>query len=364
MKFFLSIILLFVSSIVHAQTTFQLEGTIGKSPVYMSLSVYPPSGTDSETSIMGSYYYKKSLKDIFLGGRIENNEYLLSVEDELDKIAESFRLVKKGDSFTGTWTNKNGKTLSVNLKPISTIQGNYQYDNIDIMRFLKANNLYDYVRLSNIKLQRDTVDSIGDKSFVWFSEVHCQAPFFRLGNGFTDKQRQIVNPILDKIHLHNILDQLQCTTRWYYNNDGVGIDYNVSVNYIDDNLLGFQIFASYYCGGAHPDFGGVGYLLDLKSGASYSLSDVYDLTPATISKLLTDRYHFEKPIDEDDDPCDYTDLSVWEFYSWSVNKEGISFTPSFPRVYRSCEDSFLLPYSDLKPYIKKSFPYELNKIKE
>lgn len=364
MKFFLSIILLFVASIIYAQTTYQLEGTIGKSPVYMSLSIYPPSSTNSETRIMGTYYYKKSLKDIFIDGRIEDNDYILSVEDGLDEIAESFRLAKKVNSFKGTWTNKNGKTLSVNLKPISRAQGNNQYDNIDIMSDLKANNLYDYVRLSNIQLKRDTVVSIGDKSFVWFSEEHCQAPFFRLGNGFTNQQRQIVNPILDKVHLRNILDQLQCTSRWYYNNDGAGIDYNVSVDYIDDNLLGFQIFASYYCGGAHPDFGGMGYLLDLNNGASYSLSDVYDLTPAIISKLLTERYHFEKPIDEDDDPCDYTDLSVWEFYSWSVNNEGISFTPSFPRVYRSCEDSFFLPYSDLKPYRKKSFPYELSKIKE
>ena len=55
------------------------------------------------------------------------------------------------------------------------------------------------------------------------------------------------------------INQLSCSNYSAYN-DAEGIDYSTSISYWDSNLLGFSNFSSYFCGGAHPDFGSTGYL--------------------------------------------------------------------------------------------------------
>ena len=70
------------------------------------------------------------------------------------------------------------------------------------------------------------------------------------------------------------------------------------------------------------------------------------------------QHQFEKPKDQEEDPCDYTNVEYWNFPSWTYTKEGIVFTP-FYRAARSCEDSFLLPFKTLMPYKNKDFKYQL-----
>lgn len=127
---------------------------------------------------------------------------------------------------------------------------------------------------------------------------------------------------------------------------------------MDNNLIGFEVFSSWFCGGAHPDFGGVGYLLNLNTGKSYDLDDIYKIDSETIYNLINEREHFEKPA-SDDDYCDYTDLEYWDSPRWTISKEGFYFTPYFYRAARSCEEAFLVPFSKLRPYKKHSFPYNL-----
>ena len=41
------------------------------------------------------------------------------------------------------------------------------------------------------------------------------------------------------------------------------------------------------------------------------------------------QHQFEKPKDQEEDPCDYTNVEYWNFPSWTYTKEGIVFTPIF-----------------------------------
>lgn len=348
-----------MSITVLASKNYQLQGTIGTIPIYMNIDDYSDTEPNGEDNVLASYYYQSSLKEIILMGRLHNHIYKLSIGDGTDNILESFILTKQGNNFIGKWVNSSGKTLPVNLKPIEIEKINNPYASLDVVKMLKSNNTYDYVRSSFIKLKRDSVSQMNDKSIIWFSEAHCNSPFFRLGNGFNKAQLDAVNPVLDEIHIQKILDQLSCSSRWgYAYNEGDRIDYTITLGYLSDDLIGFDIFASWDCGGAHPDFGGTGYLLDLKNGSQYDLKEVYNLDATTIYSLVNSEQHFQKPVDADD-YCDFTNLEFWEYTEWSISEKGVSFTPYFYRAARACQEPFLVPFEKLRPYLKSSFPYKL-----
>lgn len=357
MRILLFSVFFIFSTFLFSQKEYNLQGHIGSFPIFMSISDYSKDNPEDENNLMGRYFYQSSLKDIVLRGFVKGDTFTLRVEDDVSETAETFLLIQKGDEFVGEWKNKKGKVLKVSLEPINISSLNNKYDNLGIVQKLKIENKYDYARSAFIILNRDTVTTKNEKSFIWFSEKHCDASFFRLGNGFSKKQLLVLNPILDEIHFENILSQLSCASDWSYSK-GDGIEYSVGIDYLDSNLIGFEVFSSWYCGGAHPDFGGIGYLLDLNSGKSYDLNDVYDLSPEIIYNLIDRKEHFQKPTNEDD-YCDYTDMEVWQYSRWIITKEGVKFTPYFYRAARACEEPFLISFEDLKPYKKATFPYEL-----
>ena len=134
------------------------------------------------------------------------------------------------------------------------------------------------------------------------------------------------------------------------------------------------------CGGAHPDFGSSGYLIDLNNGKQYGIDDILAFDKSVtgdkennfdafskyrstyfapkLLAVLNSQEHFEKP-KNDDDHCDYTNEEYWDFPSWNYTEKGIEFTPIFYRAARSCEESFLVPFEKLKKYKNPKFPYSL-----
>ena len=244
------------------------------------------------------------------------------------------------------------------------------------MRELRKTDAFNFARTSFIKLRRDSTTNMKSKMFVWFSETHCNMSLFRLGNGFSKQTLEIINPKLDSIHFIEIINQLTCSS-YENSSSGSNISYTTDISHLNENLLGFSILSYYDCGGAHPDGGSQGYLLDLHSGKRYSLDEILAfhssvtveneknfnqfstyrekyLAPQLL-KLETSAHHFTKPKTEDD--CDYTDPDVWQFPSWSYTEKGIEFTPIFARVMRACEEPFLVPFSALKPFKNPKFPY-------
>jgi hypothetical protein len=226
-----------------------------------------------------------------------------------------------------------------------------------------------------MEFKQDSVSKFHGKELIWYSEKHCYSPFFRLGNYFSEKSKSVINPILNTIQIQNSLAQLGCSSRFEYNT-GDGIEYTVKINYLNENLLGFNIFSSWFCGGAHPDFGGQGYLLDLNNGKEYEIDDIlaFDKTVTNEKQGGFDAYsayrqnffapkifelinNYTQLTNDAERDCDYTDLEIWNFPSWNITEEGIEFTPSFYRAARACEDSFLVPFESLKQFKNPKFLY-------
>jgi hypothetical protein len=199
-----------------------------------------------------------------------------------------------------------------------------------------------------------------------------------LGDGFPEEVKNIINPVLNKFQCDNVLNQLGCSSGFEYSK-GKNIEYKIDINFINDNLLGFNTFSSWYCGGTHPDFGGQGTLLDLKSGEEYTIDDILAFDKSVtvenssnftkfssyralffapkLYQIINKTEFFQKPDSDEGDVCDYTSLEIWNFPSWNFTEDGIEFTPIFDRAMRSCEASFLVKFEDLKKYKKDSFPY-------
>ncbi len=365
----LCLILLSVCTGGAQEASYYLQGTVGSYPIAMRISCFEDSSC-SDTR----YYYKKVLKDIVLEGRRNGKHFILHTSEyNKEAVSETFDLRQQQDEvFTGTWTSGN-KKLPVKLAAIKISAIHHPYQPVKEISKEAATDAYEYLRSSLLTFVRDSVTKHKNKELVWFHEKKSSFSFFRLGNGFSALQLQKINPLLEAIQLENAMSQLSCSSPW-----GGSIDFTVDVSYLDNNLLAFHIFASWSCGGAHPDFGGTGYLLELNTGRRFDIDDIlaFDASVTTearsgfdkysqyrsdffapkIMALMSKAHGFEAPKSEDD--CDYTDVDIWDFPSWRFTPEGIAFTPIFARVMRACENEFLLPFDQLQAYKNPAFPYK------
>nr|MBU3858182.1 hypothetical protein [Flavobacterium sp. MC2016-06] len=352
------------------QETYYLEGTLGKSKIFMRVVVY---NSDNETSLDIVYFYQNSLKDIKLDGKLKDNNFTFYFKPN-DKVLEKFYLKKSvNNNFEGSWYDAADKQLPVNLKPVNF--ANYK-SNLKI-RF--EDDKLNFIKAKFLEFKKVKTTTYNNKEFVWYSEKHCSSIFLRLGSNFSEKNKALINPVLEEIHIQNTLTQLNCSSSFEYSN-GEGIQGETTITFLNSNLLGFQIAAFYDCGGAHPDGGTSGYLIDLNNGKDYELDEVIafdksvttekeggfdkyskyrnDFLAPKLLSVLNLEHHFTKPADEDN--CDYTNVEYWDFPSWNYTEKGIEFTPYFPRVYRSCEEAFLVPFERLKKYKNPKFPYDFN----
>ncbi|MEG1230100.1 MAG: hypothetical protein RSD71_15520 [Flavobacterium sp.] len=371
MKKIVFILCLLYSTIIFCQDTYYLEGSIAKSKIFMKIEVYKDG---KETSLNAVYFYQNSLKDIPLEAVLKNDTYTFFFKPN-NVITEKFYLKKSTNNrFEGSWYNTAGKQFPVQLQPIDFSNYKFKLD-----RYY-ADEKLNLVKCKFLEFKKQKTTIYNNKEFIWYSEKHCDSDFFRLGSNFSEKNKAVINPILENIHIQTTLAQLNCSSSFEYS-EGKGIEGRTTINFLNTNLLGFEMFSSYYCGGAHPDFGGSGYLIDLNNGKDYEIDDIiaFDKSVTTeeqsnfdnyskyrstyfapkLLAVLNSEFHFEKPKNDDDDPCDYTNEEYWDFPSWSYTEKGIEFTPIFYRAARSCEESFLIPFEKLKKYKNPKFPYSL-----
>lgn len=357
----------------QSQDDTYLEGTIGKSKIYMRIHIFGTAA--EEPNVNGVYFYQNSLKDIHLEGTQKSNEFTLLFKNQ-DTIHEKFIITKIGKAnFEGTWSNAQGKSFPVKLSPIdfsnykSTLPKDYYEDEeLNLIKF----------KFLEFKKQKTTVYK--NKEIVWYTEKHCDAPFFRLGDTFSEKSKNAVNPVLENIQIQNAISQLNCSSDWYYNMGG-NIEYDTELTFLNSNLLGFKTSSSWDCGGAYPDFGTDGYLLDLNTGKNYEIDGIiaFDKSVTTEKEGGFDKYsdyinkyfapklfalvnteqHFKKPKDTNEDPCDMTELDLWKYILWIYTEKGIIFTPSFEHYRKGhCQEDFLVPFEKLRKYKNPKFPYQ------
>ena len=380
---------LFVTIHSKASVIYNLEGTLGKSKIYMRFEDYTDDYPEEEPRILDvRYFYSSSLKDIVLDGTRIGSVYTFYFDLDGATYKEKFTLTKdsKGN-FNGTWQGSNGKKLTVALHPLIVNSLANPYQHLPVIQEYKLNNAFEYVRSSKLKFKTDSVSLLNGKSFRWISETHCTLYGFTLDSTFNQQSRDKVNPKLEAIIVTNAMNQLSCTSYSDYNT-GNGIEQSITINYLDNNLLSFTIFESWFCGGAHPDFGKSSYLFDLNSGKEYEFEElisfdassvVYNKNQDNFTEYTRYRSTFFAPklielllnqgliysnFEGEDDSCMelYNDPESWDFANWEYTEKGIMFTPSVYRAARVCEtESFILPFSVLNKWKVSSFPYSFLK---
>ncbi|MBZ4036081.1 hypothetical protein K6T82_15015 [Flavobacterium sp. 17A] len=368
-KFLIILFLLYSTFAFCQDQTYYLEGTLGKSKIFMKIQIFK---YDDRTNVNTVYFYQNSLKDIQLEGKLNSNNFTLYFKPN-DVVTEKFYLKKSANNnFDGFWYDAKEKQLPVHLTPINF--ANYKSN----LKLQSQEDKLNFVKFKFLEFKKTKTTTYNNKEFVWYAEKHCDSEFFRLGGNFSEKNKNAVNPVLDEIHIQKTLIQLNCSSRFQYS-EGKGIETTATINFLNNNLLGFETTDSWDCGGAHPDFGSSGFLVDLNNGKEYEIDDILafdksvtgdkkdnftafskyrnDFFAPKLLELITSIEHFKKPATDDD--CDYTNVEYWDFVSWSFTEKGITFTPYFPRYNRACEEPFLVPFEKLTKYKNPKFLYNL-----
>jgi hypothetical protein len=258
---------------VSAQTKYVLEGTLGKVPIYMTFWDYPDDKQDRIDE--ATYFYQSALKDIVLEARFENGEYVFWFQQE------QFKLQKNTDGkFSGTWSNKKGKPLPVSLRPVAV-----QTDD--------SVNAFDKIKEELIRFRKDSTTVFNGKKIDWYSETHSITPMIRLADGYPKDLLDRVNAVLEKMHRGLAMEQLGCTSPFSYSN-GKNIEFDIDLGYLDNNLLAFDLFSYYDCGGAHPSGGSEGVLIDLHNGKSYQIDDVLAFDTSAVRQETQNFDQFSK----------------------------------------------------------------------
>lgn len=387
--FFLLLLTTFSS---FASVQYTLLGTIGKAKICMKFEDYTMDYPKDEPRITDMrYFYHSSLKDIVLEGHRNKNTFVFYFGKDDTGFKEKFTLVKSNNTFSGTWENGKGKKIPVKLFPITIQENTNPYDHIPFIKEYRKTDLYEYIRSGFLQFQEDSISSLSGKNLRWVHEKHGDTYGFYLSTDFDPAVQKRINPQLEEILVRNAINQLSCSSSFDYSSGG-NIEYTITPDFLDKNLLSFTIWSSYYCGGAHPDFGKTGYLFDLNTGKDYSLEDilVFDASVAKyeenadseqFSKFTTYRetYFAPKIIEllldakqiypaeaenEDEISCNdlYLEPDSWTFADWEFTAKGIVFYASVFRAARACEtEGFLISFDKLQPFKSKEFPYSFPK---
>ncbi|MCD8528927.1 MAG: hypothetical protein LRY27_02935 [Chitinophagales bacterium] len=207
------------------------SGYIGKYPIIMDIT----PNYDGNNS-WAYYFYQSTLKNIMLDGESKGNKIILYARySDKEEAKELFALTDDGNTLKGTWQN-NGKTLDVTLTK----------EDIDISEYI----------IKKLTFERDSISKHGDKELVWIIEKYSQIKLFRLGNGFTEKQRNFLNPILDTMQQFYALDELLYCAR---------SDIDIEISLVNNDFVSYLVHYYEYCYGAHPNYGAYGNTFDLKN---------------------------------------------------------------------------------------------------
>jgi len=337
----------------------QAHGKLGNLDIHILLSDY------GDTCNM-RYYYDSQLMDIEMGEcDVSENRYKIDLDHQEGKEEEHFILTKIGDKLTGSWHQNSKDSLQVSLKI--------------------APHCYTKYRENHLAFKQSKIEkSIDKKQIIWMEETHSDVEYPRVKSD-TNKYQKL-NQRLEEEQKMLAINYLTCASPYTY---GSGMENSSStVEFLSDNFISIKSFQSYYCGGAHPDFGSHGNLIALKSGKRYEIDEIlaFDVTPPKytwgdsdeafsahakyrnehfapmIKKLVFQSQGWDLNEKFDADDCDYADEEVWDFPSWHATKEGLAITPIFARAMRCCEEPFVIPYNLLEKYKNPNFPYRLENI--
>ncbi|HRP89502.1 MAG TPA: hypothetical protein PKX92_05640 [Edaphocola sp.] len=346
------------------------KGTIGVYPILMTI------GFSDDQPVNSNYCYTKYAKDIKITHYFSKNKIILKVNEESLHNYETFELTfKDKNTLEGIWKTPK-KTLPVKLVEISEKDIASIMQNQNLQTYLQKTehslSAYELEKLNSIHFKKEYTKKYKGKEIIWLFDPKSELRFFRLGQGFSDKEKAAMNPVLEQIHLDEAMAILSAdiyTSNSYYNVE------DVQITFLSEKLLGFKINRA-WDGGAYPDFSTIGYLYQLESGYAYDLDDVFNFGDrhtkenekkfdewsdyriqqmAPIVYGLVQYYH-DKEIEEDEQCVDVYDYNMeWAFADWYFTENGVVFIPSLPHVVAICRVPFEIPYDALQDYFTSGF---------
>lgn len=340
------------------------EGTLGKSAIVAELE-QAPDGTD------GRYFYRRHRLDIPLEKQANASGASVLVEnsdwrsDESERPRWTLRQAADG-SYAGQWRDAKGKTLPIALKPLAA--ASLPADPDPVLDALRRTQPYEYLRLAGLKLVDDGSEQRGAYRLQWRREPSSGIRLFEVVDGYPPATRQRINQVLHARLWSEVQAHYECLSG---GGDGE-YDQTVTVHRLDPKILSASVFTSYYCGGAHPDFGDSPINLDPRSGRELRLDEVISTgTPAPADEhgsawldyrsqvwapwlvaQLERLYPEQMQGQEGEDGCDYADEQIWSFPSWYATDAGLYLGASFYRAARACDDPewSVLPWSVLRKH--------------
>ncbi|MFJ2714903.1 hypothetical protein ACIOZM_29245 [Pseudomonas sp. NPDC087346] len=353
-------------------------GTLGKMPIVVELN------TTQQDEVTGRYFYEKYHRDLPLSGALQNSTLTLTEGNNRygdDKPLSTLKLEETGNGWQGEWQSPKGKKLPVKLTeaklPAPTSA------TLPFIAALPNGEPYEYLRLLGLKLKPAKKENFMGYDLQWWTEPETKISLFSVESGLSKDDQQRVNQQLLGRLWNEVISYHGCQLQ---GGENVEFMQQAEPKMISPAVVSLNISTSYYCGGAHPDFGDSPLNIDVKTGHPLSLEDVFWVGKGTpilhaerdspgdkpLSEAESDaRYQYEskelvpwvikqftalyptemkKPTGDDD--CNFQDESIWGTSPWYFTEKGLYLGAYFARVQRSCDspDWSILPYSVVKQH--------------
>ncbi|MDZ3829423.1 hypothetical protein [Pseudomonas monsensis] len=353
-------------------------GTLGKMPIVLELN------TTQQDEVTGRYFYEKYHRDLELSGSLQDSTLNLVEGNNRygdDKPLPTLKLEETANGWQGEWQSPQGKKLPVKLAeaklPAPTSA------TLPFVAALPNDEPYEYLRLQGLKLKPAKKENFMGYDLQWWTEPETKISLFSVESGLSKDDQQRVNQQLLGRLWNEVISYHSCQLR---GGENVEFMQQAEPKMISPAVVSLNISTSYYCGGAHPDFGDSPLNIDVKTGHPLSLEDVLwvgegkpllhaerdSLGDKPLSEAESDaRYRYvskelvpwviqqftalyptemKKPAQDDD--CDFTDESIWGTTPWYFTDKGLYLGAYFARVQRSCDrpDWSILRYSVVKQH--------------
>ncbi|MDR0781423.1 MAG: hypothetical protein LBF16_12150 [Pseudomonadales bacterium] len=346
-------------------------GTLGKQPIVVQWQ------ESASGEIEGRYFYEKYHRDIKLSGEareaglhlVEGKNNSWDTEEglpqlDLERVAE--------DQWVGTWQKLDGKPIVLTLRAAEVPAPAAAVD--PWLKKLYADNLYEYLRLSGLTLEKGEQTAAVGYTLQWWLEPDSGISVFEILDGYPDAQRKAINELLRGRLWQGVSDFHDCVSA---GSEG-SFEQGITPNRLSPNVISISGYMDYYCGGAYPDWGDNPINLNARTAQALTLEDILwvgegdpvryvsdlpfwarDYTAGDfdayasyretyLAPWLIEQLKALYPESTDENDCggyDSEAASYWRFPTWSLNAEGIVFTPSYPHVMAVCNIPVTLPYA-------------------
>lgn len=224
-----------------------LTGTLGKTPIVVELNTQNPD------EVTGRYFYEKYHRDLALSGSLQDTTLTLVEGNNRygdDKPLPTLKLEETATGWQGEWQSPKGKKLSVQLSearlPAPTTS------TLPFIAALPNGEPYEYLRLQGLKLKPLKKQDFMGYTLQWWTEPESKISLFSVESGLPKDDLQRVNQQLLGRLWNEVIRYHGCQLR---GGEYVEFMQDAEPKMISPAVVSLNISTSYYCGGAHPDFG-------------------------------------------------------------------------------------------------------------